>query len=675
MLRFDDFTGGLYLPEESAPTTPQPSFAIPPNALRQADNIDYMPTGAVRGRRGSRLASSGAGALQIIRRFVLRDRPGKIVSRRDGNPSYDFDAGFGSAVWQNPFGVDAQEGRFASNARVSLGANDISHYLVRRGPGAFTPVPIDATITGLRVILPIRREDKLASAVQDYKVHLVNASGVIVGQTSDGQANHTPFTADHDHPQRLEYGDSSNTWGIGLNPGIVNDPDFGVGFSVENTSGILGAQLLVAGFQIEIYYTVPDTGITVIGHTDGALITYETLDVTNGNRTAITGGSLIQPPGRPNAVIWPQKQRLYFFDGANAPQVYDGSTMFPLVGAPDSQLDPPRGPYVVLHLSRLFATQPGEGQYSVYASEPDRDDQWLPDAHLSVNDEAGGHVTGLASFGQLLIMLKDTSLFSFFGSIVYGGQLTLYSRVGCVAPDTVQVTPEGVIYLGRDGLKMTDGTGAVDISAPIRSLFSGRLEETVYTNAVGRWFPRRQQYWLKLDPTTEPGYILHRIASPNGTTLAWSRVPVLPMNCGEVFNLATDEGELYLGDLEGNVWERDIGLDDDGDAISSIVRTQDRILDAKTRRLGRAFAVRPLYRGATPFVLGLNYDSALTDVLTFAPGSTLADVDYQNPRTFVANQTHFGRFLAIAAASNESANFELHRVDVDVRMRGLRRWP
>jgi hypothetical protein len=48
---------------------------------------------------------------------------------------------------------------------------------------------------------------------------------------------------------------------------------------------------------------------------------------------------------------------------------------------------------------------------------------------------------------------------------------------------------------------------------------------------------------------------------------------------------------------------------------------------------------------------------------------------YQEPSVFLADQTLFGRFLAVRASSTEGAAFELHRIDCDLRLRAERRWP
>lgn len=672
-----DFTGGLWLPGEApSPTTVQPTSALPQNALREADNLDYLDAGGVMGRRGSLQANAATvrpGAIQHIRRFVQQDHGGATYGPLVlGLPAYDSNL-TGTVEWTNVTAIDA-----GNQAGITMTAGLTSHFLVKRANFHLVGIPPNATITGLTVFVAGVRQGFANHPFSDAKVLLVNAGGVIAGQTANGRATGVPFIGDIILAQVLTYGGAADLWDIALTPGLITDPNFGVGFSVTIPATPEANPLLVGPILLQVSYTVPNVALTVVASLSGGNIVYELLDVGTGIFTSIASGTLPAPTRRPRSVFWPEKQKLFLFDGNNAVRTYDGTTLAILADSldPASEILPPLGPYVALHQGRLYVTAPGEEQFSVYACEVEREDIWLGRSQISVNDEAGGRIRGLASYNGQLIVLKDTSCWRMLGDILFPTEVRQYSRVGCVSPDTVEVTPRGVIFLARDGLKLTDGQTVGDLSQPLWGLFVGRTADTVYSDAVGVWFPRREQYWLQLDPANDSTtYVLQLVHGAQGDHFAWSRIPSCPMNCAEVFELGTDDGDLYLGDRSGFVTQRDIGTADDGASYETKLVTYDFTLDQRYRRLGRAYQLRPYYRGAAKCSLALRYDSALNDQNTFLCGAALAAPAYQSPRIFVADQLLFGRTLALRASSNEGPLWELHRVDVDLRMRSRHRWP
>lgn len=676
---FADFGGGLYLPEEIAPTTPQPTLAIPANALRVADNLDFLPTGAVIGRRGARQvnATPQPGPIQCIRRFVLRDPGG---SRQGFSPGFTYDLAIASGhAWQ--IGGDSPSARC-----VIEGTAGHSDFLAVQLGFSDAPIPPNATVVGLGItIAGIRTFQSAAHPWTDYKVLLLNAAGVIAGQTANGRANGSVFDAPTTPPdlaQTADYGGPADLWDIVLTPAIVNDPGFAVGFAVQVADSSHNF-LETASLAAVVYYTVPAASQTIVGAGDGAAdIVYQLLDVSTGLFTPITGGTVPASGRRPWIIDWPEKSKLFIFDGLNPPQVYDGSTMAPLTAdfPHGSEIEPPRGPFAVLHQGRIYASNPGEEQFAVYACEVEQERIWLGASEISVNDELGGRIRGLASYNGVLIVLKDTSVWHMLGDILFPIEVRQVTQtIGCVASNTVATTPQGVMFLSRDGLYLTDGYTVQELSRPLRALFTGRTDasDQTYTNAVGLWFPRRGQYWLSLDPTQQVAYVLQQLRDPQGQPRwAWSRVTgVSGINCGEVFELAGDVGDLYLGDIAGLIFQRDVGSADGGAAYNSSVVSYDLLLDPKTRRLGRIHQARPYFRGRSAVAMGLFYDGAIAEAVTLAAGATFGDPIYQSPRTFIADQTAFGRTVAMRVTSTEGPDFELHRVDLDTRMRSRREWP
>jgi hypothetical protein len=135
------------------------------------------------------------------------------------------------------------------------------------------------------------------------------------------------------------------------------------------------------------------------------------------------------------------------------------------------------GPYITAYKSQLVATRNDSLGHLVFASDVNSDVTWDSTNSFSVNDPQGGFITGLVPFGGALLIFRQTSIWRFDGVITASGvdsaKLERISDEGCVAPKSIAVTPFGVIYVGRSGVFLTDGTTTppVELSRPIRGLF------------------------------------------------------------------------------------------------------------------------------------------------------------------------------------------------------------
>lgn len=668
---FSDFSGGLWIADEAAPVNEQAGFAVPSNALMVADNLDYLPSGAVRGRRGSSKVNATplAGPVVEVRPYYARLdtaalRRGKVVGGQ--SPAV------GAWPWTNEAGIEQVFD--AAQAQVVLLGGDQSHYLVGYAPFLATPIPAGAIVVGIeaRIIY-----GSALNTIVETSVRLIKGNVPAGSERSTGGV--LPSRG-FGWPKMATFGGPSDLWGTALTAADVNAQGFGVGISVSSPT-ILDVGV-VFWMEIICHYAAGPADTILVAHTAGAALQYSA--GAAGAFTPVTGGTLGNPGRRPRFVAWPQKGALFLFDGVNPLSKFDGMEITP-VDFPRNEagqpvlLTPRKGPYAALYRNRLYATDPAEVGFSVYACDINKETTWRPLRQLSVNDDRGGQLTGLESFGDALIILKDTSIWRWIGDAEFGGSLAEIARYGCTAPDSVAVTPFGVLFVGREGVWLTDGETTTLISGPLRPLFVERAGQQVFTDAVGVYFPRREQYWLRLDPADPNGaaYVLHRVASmgldEEGTRLAWSRIPGLPMNCGGVLDGSGDQGELYLGDRNGFVWLRDDGAADDGAAYTAELLTAQTLMH-RARTEGRANRVRPLFRGTGALSGALRYDQIAADSVALTMGVAGVAPTFQEPREYIADKTQFGRFVSFRCASAEGPEFELHRVDLDVRTRGPRGW-
>jgi hypothetical protein len=82
-MRFDNFSAGLWLPDSY-------EASVPPGALLQADNIEYLPNGSIRGRRGRvklNATSFGAGTkvISLHRHYPRTGTPSFVAAIDNGS--------------------------------------------------------------------------------------------------------------------------------------------------------------------------------------------------------------------------------------------------------------------------------------------------------------------------------------------------------------------------------------------------------------------------------------------------------------------------------------------------------------------------------------------------------------------------------------------------------------
>ncbi len=654
-----DFSGGLWIPPDR-PAAPA-NFALPPNALLAAENIQYLESGAVRGRGGRQRVNAIAlpGAAVGVTRYY--PRPLILLNRNKGTLTVVADGpGIGSAVWQNPDRARIVDSQTAVAPLIA--PNLDSHYLV--ATSLDLAVPADRVIAGFQV--DVWRGKGLGSfgEVRDVEVRLLK-NGAPFGENAADTSTNWPGTL-----ERVTYRFSGSGWTVA----DVNDPSSGVRFACTAS---LDSTAEVDAITMAVLYEEPSPPQLIASYNSAGTLHHATFHAEPAaSFDDIPAADLLAPAPRPHYVGWPQKGLVFIFDGVNPVQTFDGNALGSLAGSSNAR--PHIGPYACLWKNRLFATDPAELNFSVYATLINNERVWPPELQLACNDPTSGRITGVSPLQDRLVILKDTALFSFLGDIEFGGRLTLYSTQGCFAPESVQLTAWGIVYLGRGGVYLTDGASPdpVELSVPIRPLFIDNANAPrTYPNAIGIYFPRWSQYVLKLDPAAVDGWVLQRFTGPAGPTLAWAHLPVLPMNCACTQLGAVDGGELILGGMDGFVREADIGPSDEGEPIACTVRTMARPFDPKQDRQGRAYYVKPLYRGTQTLAGALRYDEAEVDQISFTAGQASAQPAFLEPRVTITEFATFGRGISVGLVNaGDGPEFELHALRLDTKLRTRGHW-
>jgi hypothetical protein len=673
-VRFGDFSAGLWL-QDPASTDQEPGFAVPANALLVAENVEYLPSGGLRGRQGSLKYNAAAlpGEVRLCHRHY--ERPGvgadlvQALLYSLAGKTVVSDASVGTVAWIIP-----APGLGLPHATLPTG--DTSEYCLVSNLGF--AIPSAAQVLGVTVAVLRFSHSTGTGQIRDDSVRLF-VSGVAEGDDkAETGINWPKGTAG-----TQSYGGAADVWGASLTPAIVNAADFGVAISAKNYGAAADtAELVVVNVTVSYLESIDPTFL--VANVNGTDLDYNLGSA--GVFAAVPGGTgLLLPTHKPRAVIWPAKGKTFLFDGTNPVKQFDGVTISD-VPTGDAGIAPHRGPYAALYRDRLFATEPAELGFSVYATEINEESEWASEYHLSCNDPQGGAIAGLATFADMLIVLKQTCLFRWVGDVYSGGQLANYSDRGCVAPDTVQTTPWGIVYLARDGLYVTNGESpaGMELSRPLKNLFVPRGTPVQHPDAVGVYYPRKDQYWLKLDWGSPEIWVLHHLTVPTSEgdkeVFAWSRMMSLAgaaqMTAGGVWDAETDSGQLYVGDQYGFVRQLDVGVDDAGSDVYVTARTASRMLN-KFRRLAQVYHLKPFFRGKLPVSAALYYDEHTTiDVAIASIGTASANPIFQHPRHTVTDMAHQGHFVSVEIYNpSDGRDFELHAIDLDVRVRGARRWP
>jgi len=394
-------------------------------------------------------------------------------------------------------------------------------------------------------------------------------------------------------------------------------------------------------------------------------------------------------------VNWPTKNKTYMCNGDNGLLHYNGSAITKVTMTSTTSVfdgDDNVGPYIEVWKSRLWVTKDDEINFSVYASDVNSDANFPSSNQLSANDPDGGDITGLVGVGDALLVFKSSGIWRFIGDIEFGestgAQFVRYNTEGCIAPDTIRLTPWGVIYLSRNGLRLTDGQDpqSQNLSLPIGSLFVTPGSQNSYTTAVGGYFTRKDQYWLQFDPTdSETTYIVSRVSTSEGSRFLWAKYTGIPFNAIGDSPAEDDEngGAMYIGDTTGDIREVDIANTTSSQDFDNGTNTD---IDSRIQvpfvrvgaddRFARAYRAKAIYRGKESITLGFMYDNDESSYGAFVSvGQTKGSFQIQDVITPIVSSANWGHFVSVdviwPATGHEGEFYELA---VDLKFRGALAW-
>lgn len=139
---------------------------------------------------------------------------------------------------------------------------------------------------------------------------------------------------------------------------------------------------------------------------------------------------------------------------------------------------------------------------------------------------------------------------------------------------------------------------------------------------------------------------------------------------------AVDDNRIIVGDASGNIWtaDADSTATDGSTPYQCKVQVVARPIDT-SERTGRVYRVKTLYRGQRALSGALRYDAHQSDDVTFTIGTNVGSPSERWIRTGIFDFANLGRIISVSVANDtDGYNFELHSIDLDVRLRSPRVW-
>lgn len=417
------------------------------------------------------------------------------------------------------------------------------------------------------------------------------------------------------------------------------------------------------------YYARDGTAATVavVLKADGLFKNFYHDTNDDGTFTTITGNFDAAPAKSWSFVTWPEKNKTFLANGKATEgglYAYNGATLAAVTQSGVQM----QGPYLTIYQNRLVGTRPDTIEREVYISDVDDELTVQGVTGLSLNDPQGGLITGLFGLKDRLAVLKTASLWYFLGVPPAQGSLVRYSDVGCVADRSAQLTPWGIVYVAQTGVMLTDVVSPIpqDLTGPLLAArFRTATTNTQFNNAVGVYYPLRNQYWLKLAPADTMVYVLTRLPFSDGSfLLVWAEYTAMPLAAGVSWSSETDDGRLLVADVTGLLYTVDSTSQDDGVDFTSTVQTPFFPEQAVTR-------VQRLdinYQGKAALSAGLRYNAAASNDTSLTVGAALGSPALQRTRVFNTDFAKWGtNWSLVLSHVGTNSQFELYDIGVTTR--------
>ena len=212
-------------------------------------------------------------------------------------------------------------------------------------------------------------------------------------------------------------------------------------------------------------------------------------------------------------------------DGYNAPFIVDSTSFTQLTEAPSDVLG---ASFITYHKNQMFFAK---GETLTFTS-PYTDSDFNP-ANGSGVINIGGIITGIIPFREALIIFTDKTISQLVGNTLQDFVLQpVTTKVGCVAPDTIQEIGGDVMFLGPEGLRLFSATDRVGdfnlgvVSKPIQNEMTSLIaSSSSFASCV---IKQKSQYRIfgynatGTSTANAKGVLGTQMVGDNTSTMAWA---------------------------------------------------------------------------------------------------------------------------------------------------------
>lgn len=243
-------------------------------------------------------------------------------------------------------------------------------------------------------------------------------------------------------------------------------------------------------------------------------------------------------------------------DGFNTPFNWNGTAFTEITNAPSDVIG---ASFITYHKNQMFFAK---GEVLTFTS-PYTDSDFNP-ANGSGVIAVGGLITGIIAFREALIIFTDKTISQLTGNTLQDFVLQpVTTKVGCVAPDTIQEVGGDVIFLGPEGLRLFSATDRVGdfnlgvVSKPIQNEMTALIASS--SSFASIVIKQKSQYRIfgynatGLSTANSKGVLGTQMVGDNTSTLSWAETVGIKAfvadsdyeNQTETLVFAHDDGFIY----------------------------------------------------------------------------------------------------------------------------------
>ena len=200
---------------------------------------------------------------------------------------------------------------------------------------------------------------------------------------------------------------------------------------------------------------------------------------------------------------------------------------------------------IAAHQGRLWGTLPTGnilyGSTSNNMFDFHSIDEYAAPLYARLASSYPGRITGIAEFGLDLLVFKDDLIGIVSGDDHSNHAVSRIFGIGCIDKNSIQITPQGVIFLGFNGFYLYNGS-------QFPTKISNKLYDTRYVSAMSG-FDGVKYYACAVRPDGEREFLTYDLRYSLWHLQDSSAGEIAPRNAVNAAGMFRFKGDFYLADL------------------------------------------------------------------------------------------------------------------------------